>query len=164
MHLLGRSYCSWTAVGATISRMTTDEAEDKRKAKAIERNKMIARTYYECGERGDMSEFFELADDDFTVTAPAYLPWGGMHRGKERFRQILTQAGAHVDFGRFAIDSLTAEDNRVVALVRAGVVGGPSMLRMSEHWEFKNGLASSLWVAYFEPEALLSHIRASALS
>lgn len=123
-------------------------------ATAIDKNKTIAQMFYECAKRGDMTAFFALAAEDFTLTVPAYLPWGGVHRGKDDILKILPVAGAHVDFQRFSVESLTAEENRVVAVLRVGVTGSPAMLRLSDHWEIENGLASSMWFAIFEPEAL----------
>jgi hypothetical protein len=43
----------------------------------------------------------------------------------------------------------------VVALVNFGLTGGNAMIKISEHWTVKNGKAISIWVAYFEPQALL---------
>lgn len=123
-------------------------------ATAIDRNKAVAEAFYQCAKRGDMAEFFALAAEDFTITAPAYLPWGGVHRGKDAILKILPVAGAHVDFQRFTIESLTAEENRVVVSLQVGVSGSPATLRLSDHWEMQNGLASSMWFAIFEPEAL----------
>ena len=125
-------------------------------ATAVDRNKTIAETFYQCAKRGDMAEFFALAAEDFTITAPVYLPWGGVHRGKDAILKILPVAGAHVDFQRFTVESLTAEENRVVASLEVGVIGSPAILRFSDHWQIENGLASSMWFAIFEPEALAS--------
>ena len=123
-------------------------------ATTIDRNKAIAELFYQCAKRGDMTDFFALATEDFTITAPAYLAWGGVHRGKDAILKILPIAGAHVDFQQFSVESLTAEENRVVAVLQVGVTGSPSMLRFSDHWQIENGLASSMWFAIFEPEAL----------
>ena len=123
-------------------------------ATTIDRNKSIAETFYQCAKRGDMAAFFALAAEDFTITAPAYLPWGGVHRGKDAILKNLPVAFDYVDFQRFSLESLTAEENRVVAVIQLGVTGSSAMLRFSDHWQFENGLASSMWFAIFEPEAL----------
>ena len=123
-------------------------------ATSIDRNKATAETFYQCAKRGDMTAFFALAAEDFTISAPAYLPWGGVHRGKDDILKILPVAGAHVDFQRFSVESLTAEEDRVVVVLQVGIVGSTAMLRLSDHWQIENGLASSMWFAIFEPEAL----------
>jgi ketosteroid isomerase-like protein len=121
---------------------------------AIDRNKTIAQAFYECAKRGDMTAFFALAAEDFTITAPAYLPWGGVHRGKDEISKILPIVAAHVDFQRYSLESLTAEEDRVVVALWLGVNGSSARLRFSDHWEIEDGLASSMWFAVFEPEAL----------
>jgi hypothetical protein len=46
----------------------------------------------------------------------------------------------------------------VVALVNFGLTGSDAMIKISEHWTVKNGKATSIWVAYFEPQALLDKL------
>jgi hypothetical protein len=46
----------------------------------------------------------------------------------------------------------------VVALVNFGLMGRDAMIKISEHWTVKNGKATSIWVAYFEPQALLDSL------
>jgi hypothetical protein len=96
---------------------------------------------------------------DFTTTAPNYLPWGGFHPGAAFFRdEVLPNLPDILDFGRFSYDVFLAENDRVVALVNFGLVGGDAMIKISEHWTVKKGKATSIWVAYFEPQALLDKL------
>jgi hypothetical protein len=39
------------------------------------------------------------------------------------------------------------------------VTGTADVIQISEHWEVRDGKALSLWVAYFEPQALLDKIK-----
>jgi hypothetical protein len=55
-------------------------------------------------------------------------------------------------------DVFLAENDRVVALVNFGLTGSDAMIKISEHWTVKNGKATSIWVAYFEPQALLDKL------
>jgi hypothetical protein len=96
------------------------------------------------------------------VHAPNYLPWGGSHRGTEHFlRLVLPQVAKVLDFSRFAYESITAEEDRVVALIRVGVVGSNALIKISEHWVLKDEKALSLWVAYFEPKAIMDRLESS---
>ena len=63
-----------------------------------------------------------------------------------------------LDFGRFSYDVFIAEDERVVALVNFGIIGSDATIKISEHWTVRYGLATSIWVAYFEPQALLDKL------
>ena len=63
-----------------------------------------------------------------------------------------------LDFGRFSYDVFFAADERVVALVNFGLTGSDAMIKISEHWTVTDRKATSIWVAYFEPQALLDKL------
>jgi ketosteroid isomerase-like protein len=121
--------------------------------------KAVVDAYYQAGVRGDLPSFAKFLHPDFKVTAPNYLPWGGTHNGAAFFRdQVLQHLPETLDFSRFSYDSLTAEGNHVVALINIGVVGTNVVIKASEHWNVESGKAVSIWVAYFEPQALLEKL------
>jgi len=91
--------------------------------------------------------------------APNYLPWGGSYLGAAFFRhEVLANLPDVLDFGRFSYDVFLAENDRVVALVNFGLMGSDAMVKISEHWTVSNGKATSIRVAYFEPQALLDKL------
>jgi ketosteroid isomerase-like protein len=126
---------------------------------AATRAKSVVDAYYQAGVRGDLPSFAKYLHPDFVATAPSYLPWGGEHRGAEYFRdEVLHNLPDVLDFGRFRYESLTGEGGHVVALVQFGVTGTDDLIKISEHWEVEDGKALSIWVAYFEPKALLDKL------
>ncbi len=125
---------------------------------SLEQNKKLVRAFYEGGtaDLGGIAGFFL---PDFSVTAPDYLPWGGQKTGALVYLQeILPQVSRVIDFSRLTYDSITAEDDRVVVVINVGVMGRSSTIKISEHWVLKNERAVSIWVAYFEPKALIELI------
>jgi ketosteroid isomerase-like protein len=123
------------------------------------RNKTVVRAFYEAAGRGDLAGFGVFMHASFLYSAPNYLPWGGDTRGAEIcLRVVLPQMASVLDFSRFSYLSITAEEDHVVALFNVGVMGSPSTIRVSEHWVLENGKACSVWVAYYEPAALLELI------
>jgi ketosteroid isomerase-like protein len=86
-------------------------------------NKAVADSYYQAGVRGDLPAFGDFLDENFTVTAPNYVPWGGTHHGAAFFRNALRDIGDIFDFSRFGYEELIAEGDHVVALLRVGVSG-----------------------------------------
>ena len=124
-----------------------------------ERSKAVVDAYYQAGVRGRLSEFAPYLHSEFTTTAPNFLPWGGMHKGAAFFRDhVLTKLPEVLDFGRFAYDVLFADGERVVALVHFGLWGSDATIKLSEHWTTRDGKAASIWIAYFEPQALLDKL------
>lgn len=133
--------------------------EDLAEANLAAGNKRVVDAFYQGGVRGDISGFGDNLHDDFVCSAPDYLPWGGYTHGAEGYlHDVLPQVAKVLDFGRFSYDSLIAEGDHVVALINVGVTGTPSMIKISEHWQMEDGRARSIWVAYFEPAALLEII------
>ncbi|WP_210521297.1 nuclear transport factor 2-like protein [Hymenobacter terricola] len=79
-------------------------------------------------------------------------------------QEVLPQVAQALDFSRFSFESLTAEDDRVVAVINVGVLHSKAMLMVSEHWVIQGEKAISLWVAYYEPKALLEQLESSSTS
>jgi ketosteroid isomerase-like protein len=124
-----------------------------------EPSKTVVDAYYQAGVAGRLREFARYLHPDFTTTAPSYLPWGGFHPGAAFFRdEVLPNLPDVLDFRRFSYDVFFAENERVVALVNFGLTGSNAMIKISEHWTVRNGKATSIWVAYFEPQALLDKL------
>jgi ketosteroid isomerase-like protein len=123
------------------------------------RSKAVVDAYYQAGVRGRLTEFAPYLHPSFKTTAPNYLPWGGVHEGAAFFRdQVLPNLPDVLDFSRFSYDVLFADGEQVIALVNFGLTGSDATITISEHWTVKDGLATSIWVAYFEPQALLDKL------
>lgn len=122
-------------------------------------NKAVVKAFYAGGVRGDIAAIRSYLYDDFVCSAPSYLPWGGDTPSADGYVDtVLPQVAKVLDFTRFSYDSITAEDDHVVALINVGVTGTASMIKISEHWQLDQGKARSIWVAYYEPAALLELI------
>jgi ketosteroid isomerase-like protein len=126
----------------------------------IERNKAVAHAFYQAGVEGRLTSFAGHLDPDFTVTAPNYLPWGGPHKGAAFFSQttFCPTSRRSFDFSRFSYVSVTAQDDRVAAIINMGVTGTDHVIKILDLWTVRNGKAVDLWVAYFEPQALLDKL------
>lgn len=122
-------------------------------------SKTVVNAYYQAGVERRLTDFARYLHPDFTTTAPNYLPWGGFHPGAAFFRdEVLPNLPDILDFGRFSYDVFLAESEHVVALVNFGLTDSDAMIKISEHWTVRDGNATSIWVAYFEPQALLDKL------
>lgn len=122
-------------------------------------SRAVVDAYYQAGVQGRLTNFAPYLAEDFTTTAPNYLPWGGVHEGAAFFRdQVLPNLPDVLDFSRFSYDVLFAEGRQVIALVNFGLTGSDEMITISEHWTVDDGKATSIWVAYFQPQALLDKL------
>jgi pimeloyl-ACP methyl ester carboxylesterase/ketosteroid isomerase-like protein len=124
-----------------------------------ERNKAVVDEFYKAGIQGHLTRFVQYLHPDFTWTAPNYLPWGGTHTGAPLFRdQVLSRLPDVFDFTRFSYDNVVAEDGHVVAVINMGVTGADAIIKIADHWTVRDGKVASIWVAYFEPQALLENL------
>jgi ketosteroid isomerase-like protein len=122
-------------------------------------SKAVVDAYYQAGVQQRLPEFSRYLHPDFSTTAPNYLPWGGTHPGAAFFRdEVLPNLPSVLDFERFSYDTFFADGDRVIALVNFGITGSKATIKISEHWTVRDGLATSIWVAYFEPQALLDKL------
>ncbi|WP_329045599.1 nuclear transport factor 2 family protein [Amycolatopsis sp. NBC_01488] len=116
----------------------------------------VVDAYYKAGRKGQLTDFAPYLHDDFTVTAPDYFPWGGRHEGASFFRdEVLPTLPDVLDFSRCSYDRFFGDGENVVALIAIGVSGTGEQVRISEHWTVRGEQATSIWVAYFEPQPLL---------
>lgn len=123
------------------------------------RSKAVVDAYYQAGVENRLTSFAPYLHPDFKVTAPNYLPWGGVHYGAAFFRdEVLPNLPNVLDFSRFSYEVFFAEENKVIALVNFGLTGSDAMIKISEHWTVEQDQATSIWVAYFEPQALLDKL------
>jgi ketosteroid isomerase-like protein len=123
-----------------------------------DRNKAVVDEFYKAGIQAHLTRFAEYLHPDFTWTAPNYLPWGGTHTGAALFRdQVLATLPDVFDFARFSYDNVVAEDGRVAAVINMGVTGTDAIIKIADHWAV-SGKVTSIWVAYFEPQALLEKL------
>jgi ketosteroid isomerase-like protein len=119
-----------------------------------QRNKEIVRRVYEASFAGDANAFTGAMHDDFEESVPPVLPWGGVHRGPVAFRtKVLPRLAAAVDFASMRLVSLSADGDRVAALLSARSVSGAEIW-IAEHWTLREGKALRLMVFYHDTTPL----------
>jgi hypothetical protein len=129
---------------------------------SAQHNRSVVEAFYSGGVRGDLSGIKDKLHVDFVCSAPNYLPWGGDSLGRDAYLDIvIPQVARFLDFGPFSYDSLTVEGDHVVALINVGIKGTDKRIKISEHWDFHEGLATRIWVAYYEPKVLMDAIARS---
>jgi hypothetical protein len=71
---------------------------------------------------------------------------------------VLSSLPELFDFARFSYISVIAEEGRVDAVINMGVVGTVAVIKIVDCWTVRGGRVTSIWVAYFEPQALLDKL------
>ena len=118
------------------------------------RNKDIVRRVYEASFAGDASAFTGAMHEDFEESVPPVLPWGGVHRGPVAFKtKVLPLLATAVDFASMRLVSLSADGDRVAALLSARSTSGAE-LWIAEHRTLLDGKALRLMVFYHDTTPL----------
>lgn len=54
----------------------------------------LLRQHYSLNAAGDQAAARELLTDDFVITVPAFMPFGGVYRGKDAFLELIPKVRA----------------------------------------------------------------------
>src|SRR6478609_8237476 len=121
-----------------------------------QRNRDRVRALYEASFSGDASAFSDAMLEDFEAHVPPVLPWGGVQHGPEAFlTNVLPQLAAAVDFASMRLVSISADGDRVAALLTARSAGGEE-LWIAEHWALHDAKLWRLRVFYHDTRPLES--------
>ena len=101
-------------------------------------NANLVRALYEASFAGDVNAFPNAMLDDFEAHVPPVLPWGGVQHGPQAFLiNVLPQLAAAVDCASMRLVSISADGDRVAALLTARSAGGEE-LWIAEHWALQD--------------------------
>ena len=85
-----------------------------------EGNRGFLRKLYLASFAGDVDAFPKAMASDFEAHVPPQLPWGGLHRGPDEFvNVVLPQLAVALDFSSMHLESISADGDRVAALMSA---------------------------------------------
>jgi ketosteroid isomerase-like protein len=113
-------------------------------------NKQIVKAAYEAMSSGDMRGFLGVLDERIEVCEPDGLPHGGTYVGLDELKQMFGKAAPLLDVANLELHQLTAEEDRVVALLRIPLRHGGGKALISEHWRLRDGKAVALQAFWFD--------------
>jgi ketosteroid isomerase-like protein len=113
-------------------------------------NKEIVRSAYKGMTSGNPKAFFDALDPEIEVIEPDPLPYGGTYKGQAEVMEFMKGAAGVIDGSTLEVETLTADEDRVVATLRIGVRSGGEV-HLSEHWRLRDGKAIELRVFCFDP-------------
>jgi ketosteroid isomerase-like protein len=121
-----------------------------------EGNRDFLRQLYLASFAGDVHAFPEAMAGDFEAHVPPQLPWGGVHRGPDEFvNVVLPQLAVALDFSSMQLESISADGDRVAALMSARTALGAGIW-IAEHWMVENGQLRQLRVFYDDTRSIES--------
>jgi ketosteroid isomerase-like protein len=114
-------------------------------------NKQIIQDAYDAMAAGNVKGFLAVLDEQIEVREPDCLPYGGVYRGLSELMGMFAKAGPVLDSSRMVVQELTADADRVIALLRIPLRDGSAETLISEHWRMRDGKAVELQAFWFDP-------------
>jgi hypothetical protein len=74
--------------------MDFEDARARAEVATPEEKLVILRQHYALNGTGDHARARELLADDFVITIPAFMPFGGTYRGKDAFLELIPLIGS----------------------------------------------------------------------
>jgi ketosteroid isomerase-like protein len=113
-------------------------------------NKQIVSDAYDALATGNVKGFLGVLAPDIEVREPDALPHGGTYRGMDELMGMFGKAGPLLDSSALVVESLTADEDRVIAVLRMPLRSGAGEALMCEHWRMLDGKATHLHVFWFD--------------
>ncbi len=115
-----------------------------------QRNKELVLGALKSAQAGDVDKYLSAMHPDVQIHEPSYLPFAGLYKGHQGFHELKAQTKKIVDVSRMEIVSATADEERVVLLMRIPLRGSEERVLVTEHWRIENGLVVEVLVFWFE--------------
>ena len=119
---------------------------------ATEISRKIVKRFYECVVAADFEGALSCFHPDIEMHEPECLPYGGMYHGKEGVLKLFGGTVSKLlDVKTLRVDAIIAEGDRVVGILRVGVVGTSEPAMVAEEFLIRDGKIFKLNIFYFDP-------------
>jgi ketosteroid isomerase-like protein len=91
----------------------------------------LVKKHYDVNRAGDWDAAAELITDDFVITIPSYMPFGGTYRGKTAFQELIPAVANSVRLAGMEYLATTVGDGYAIELVEftlAGAEDSPTLV------------------------------------
>ena len=109
----------------------------------------------EAGPKGALAEFYH---EDIVMEIPSYLPHGGIHRGLDAIKANMPKASSLVDWKTIKVESITAEGNLGVGVLRVKILDHEDEVIIAEHVTVHEGKISSLRLYAHDPGPFMARM------
>jgi ketosteroid isomerase-like protein len=111
----------------------------------------IVRQMYDATIKGDVAAVLALLDDNVVCHESPVLPYGRDYHGAAGIQELFEPLSSYLAVEKITIDSLIADGDHVVAMVRLPVRSSGVELRVAEHHRVRDGKVVEQWIYHFHP-------------
>jgi ketosteroid isomerase-like protein len=116
----------------------------------------LAKKFYALNVAGDHAAARELLTDDFSITIPSYMPFAGIYRGKDAFRELIPIVVQSLGVSGMKFVATTVGDDHAVKIVEFTLDGydGPP-IQVVEVIRFRGSQICEIRPFYFDARPMI---------
>ena len=107
-------------------------------------SKKIVENVYKHIKSQEFDKVVGLIDPQVKISEPSFLPYGGEYEGLEAFSNLLPKILQYIDIFSVEVDSIIADGENVIGLLRAPSASGGTELQFAEHFIVRDGKIISI--------------------
>jgi ketosteroid isomerase-like protein len=117
----------------------------------------LVKQHYALNAAGDHAAARELLTDDFSITIPSYMPFAGVYRGKDAFRELIPIVVKSIAVSGMKFVATTVGDDYAVEIVEFTLNGydGPPV-QVAEVIRFRGNLICEIRPFYFDARPMIA--------
>lgn len=140
--------------------MTIKELKVREEITTSDEKLAILRRHYALNGAGNHVEARELLTEDFFITIPSFMPFGGTYRGKDAFLELIPLVRQAVKIDGLSFVATSVGDNHAVEIVEfllAGHKGPPP--QVAELIRFRGHRICEIQPFYSDPHPFMAAAR-----
>jgi ketosteroid isomerase-like protein len=116
----------------------------------------LTKKFYGLNVAGDHAAARELLTEDFSITIPSYMPFAGVYRGKDAFRELIPIVVKSIAVTSMKFVATTVGDDHAVEIVEFTLDGyeGPPV-QVAEVIRFRGNLICEIRPFYFDARPMI---------
>ena len=122
-------------------------------------NREIMRKFYDHMANANIVGILSSFHDEVEIHEPDCLPYGGVYRGIDGVKKLLSQASQHLDSRVFNVEAIMVDGDRVVSILHTATRGSRTPIHVAEEAIIRDGRIYRVRVFLFDPTII---IKASA--
>lgn len=117
----------------------------------------LVKRHYALNFAGNHAAARELLTDDFEITIPDFMPFGGTYAGKDAFKKLIPIVVEAIAVARIDHVATTVGDDYAMELVGFTLKGreGPPLL-VAEVFRFRDGKICEIRPYYYDPFPMIA--------
>jgi uncharacterized protein len=118
-------------------------------------NREFMRKFYEHMATANIAGILSSFHDEVEIHEPDCLPYGGVYRGIDGVKKLLSNASKHLDSRVFDVEVMLADGDRVISILHTATRGSRTRIHVAEDATIRDGKIHRVHVFLFDPTIII---------